>query len=148
MADSVTPSNIAILILPALITSLVPISFFQSIDCARKSLIYPLVTDVISVLPLIFKGIELLSSARMQHTGCVERVSDSRLNDSITRIEISCASCTHHSWFTEYGIAILVIAIVLLVIGIFIELVSYKYMIRRLIAKNGKKVQWKGQWQQ
>lgn len=146
VADSVTPSNIAILILPALITSFIPTSLFQLVDCTWKLVLYALVSDLIAALPLLFKGLELLFAAKMQHSGCVERIDDSGLLESVTQIEISCASCTHHAWFAQYGIALVTTAAVLLVLGIVIELVSYKWMLhneqvlKRM--KEWRKLQW------
>lgn len=146
VADSITLSNIAILTLPALISSLIPISMFQLVHCTWKLLLYALVSDFIATLPLLFKGIELLRYAKMQHTGCVERVNDSRLLESVTQMEVSCASCTHHAWFAEFGITLVIVATAVLVLGIFIELVSYRRMLHSVEALKGMKERWNLQW--
>lgn len=64
--DSGTASNLAVLIFPAVL-ALVPLGLFQDVSLLL-TLLYTLVTDIVSVLPVSIKGAELILYASKEHT--------------------------------------------------------------------------------
>jgi len=119
--DSITASNTAILVLPAAL-AFIPVSVIEYLS--RSSLcITILFTDIIPVLPLAIKGIELLISGRKPHTGCAANtVGTENSADELAVVELWCAKCDMDPTIFYYGVAFFSIAVLLMVLGIFLEL--------------------------
>jgi len=87
LEDVTYPSNIALLILPGLL-SLVPSSYFESMDKISYLMMYTFAADVFSVLPLGITGVEMLIRTRESFTSCVAWNMGSELTHGLAIIEL------------------------------------------------------------
>ena len=127
--DDITPSNVAILIFPALL-ALVPVSSFELPsfeDKLNRFVFYSAVTDVVATLPLFIKGVELLVLANKQHTRCTAWAVGVE-GDGVAVIEMWCADCVHPSFFQKYGAVFIVIAFLFTVLGIVLEILAFLWV--------------------
>lgn len=129
--DSIATSNVAILVLPATF-ALVPISVIEYLS--RSSLCITIVfTDILPVLPLAIKGVELLTSGRKSHTGCVANtVGTENSADELAAVELWCARCAMDPKVFYYGVAFFSVAVIFIVTGIAVELCTYRSLRRRI----------------
>ncbi len=130
--DSITPSNIAILVFPALL-ALVPISTFElpSLeDKLNKVVFYSAVTDVVTALPLFIKGAELLVLGTKKYTKCTAWAVGVE-GDGLAVTEMWCAECMHHSFFRNTGAVIIVVAFVFLILGVVLEIFAFLWIRRK-----------------
>lgn len=116
--DSDIASNLAILILPTFL-ALVPLSLFQDVGTG-VTVIYVLFTDVISVLPIGIKGVELLHLANREHYAKSGYVYGSA-QSPILAVEMWVSSCHLKPFVRIRGIVLLVIAGVATIAGIILE---------------------------
>lgn len=129
--DSIAISNVAILILPAVLT-LLPISFMEYVS-TRALLVNIVFTDIIPVLPLAVKGIELIDSGRKFHTGCTAyTIGTENRASELAVVEIWCAKCAMYPKIMKKGVAFLASAIAVMILGIWIELTAYRLLRRRI----------------
>lgn len=125
--DTLVRSNLAILFLPIGLT-VVPIALFTDVSTVFL-LLYALLTDVLTALPLMIKGIELIQISKERHTSVVTRVS-SALNGTaseISRGEIWTASCRSTERVNTIGVAFVIIAVVLMIVGLLAEVGAQAY---------------------
>lgn len=126
-ADSLTLSSIAILMLPLLL-NLIPVSFIA--DVKRGTMfVYILLSDVLTCLPLLVKGAELISISSLRHRNIVTRVS-STVNGSVSEsaaAELFGAECRAKREFWGIGVAFVTIAVGFMVGGIVAEFVARIY---------------------
>ncbi|PXF43110.1 Zinc finger protein OZF [Gracilariopsis chorda] len=73
VTDATSPSSIAILVLP-LFLNLIPIALLADVS-TRSTFLYALLSDVLTVIPLSIKGIELISIGSATFIGSVVRIS-------------------------------------------------------------------------
>lgn len=118
--DSDIASNLAILILPTFL-ALVPLSLFQDVGTG-VTVIYVLFTDVISVLPVGIKGVELLELATHVYYSRSAYVYGSA-QSPILAVEMWVSSCRLRPFVRIRGIILLVIAGVATIGGIVLEFV-------------------------
>lgn len=134
--DTVFGSNVAILALPIFMT-LIPVS---AVDYVDKPLVvlYAMITDVFSTLPLLVKGIELLVLRDVE--GCESWVQGVEAEDpqSTAIIETWCASCAARASFRRYGYAFVASALFFMMVGLTTEWVVRQRVEFRM--KNGKKL--------
>ncbi len=121
VASSGSASNMAILLLP-LILALVPLGLFQDVSLTM-ALLYTLATDIVSVLPVALKGIELLSGDTSKHS-TVSYVYGKPGKENFAVAETWAAACRQDEGFREKGIALLFTALAAMVIGIILEIVA------------------------
>lgn len=128
--DATTVSGIAILVTPILLT-MVPIALFADIDTSA-TLAYTLATDVLTVMPLAVKGIELLQYAAKKHEASRNWIYASKLlNDSPVAIEMWHARCGANAWISKIGAIFLASAIIFMIAGIVLEFVARWHVKRR-----------------
>lgn len=129
--DSIAKSNLAILILPAALT-LIPISCVEYV-AATTLAANIFFTDFIPVLPLAIKGVELVISGRKAHTGCVAyTVGTENPSEQLATVEVWCAQCKMNRKITRYGIVLFTAAVGFMVLGISIELATYRSLRNRI----------------
>lgn len=116
--DSDIASNLAILILPTFL-ALVPLSLFQDVGTG-VTVVYVLFTDVISVLPIGIKGVELLELATHEHYSRSGYVYGSD-QSPILAVEMWVSLCRLRPFVRIRGIILLVIAGVATFAGIVLE---------------------------
>lgn len=124
--DSITPSNIALLALP-MVMSLVPVAFLADLN-TWATISYIIFTDVFSALPFLIKGVELLQTAEVRRS---EMVGYHAGNKELGEIEIWVAECRGQQSFHVLGIIFIVIGVLSTVIGVSIELIAHCVMSRR-----------------
>lgn len=125
--NALKPSKIAILVFPLGFT-LVPISLLA--DVSRISvLLYILLTDVLPTIPLLMRGIELLSSSQNPNREFTVRITaalDGSLSETASA-EIWAAECLPPNRIRNAGIAFVTLALLFMLGGIMAEIVSRKY---------------------
>lgn len=131
--DSDTASSIAILLLPAGL-ALVPIGLFEDVSLAL-TLMYIVATDIVSVLPVAIKGIELLIYAAQKHYAIVSYMYGGETLRDVAVAETWVASCGMRGRVSEKGIALLLTAVVAMLLGLVLEFATRwktsKYRFRR-----------------
>lgn len=128
--DAVTPSNIAILALP-MVMSLIPVAFLADLNtCAM--LWYIVFTDVFSALPFLIKGIELFDSTTIKRG---EAVAYHIGNKTLGQMEVWAAECRGEDSFRVLGIIFICIALFSITFGVLLEIVAAIIMRRRRITK-------------
>lgn len=136
--DSDTASNLAILFLPAAL-ALVPLGLFQDVSIS-VTLLYILATDVVSVLPVAIKGIELLVYSSKVHTATASYLYGARTATDLAAAETWVANCWMTPRIRNEGIAILFTAIAVMLFGILLEVLTTS-KIRRLRITNKMSLQ-------
>lgn len=115
-SDSVTISNVAILALP-MAMALVPVAFIADLNMMGM-FAYTLVTDVFSTVPFLIKGIELVQSSRPNSKVFSGQYAG---NDSFGALQVWTAECAGQGEFRVMGIAFMVTALSVLVMGVSME---------------------------
>ena len=133
--DATTPSSIAILFLP-LALNLVPIALLAPVS-TLTTLLYTLMSDVLTVFPLGIKGVELIGIGNKQVRKVFTRIT-SKLNNEPPETafetafaEVWVAECTAGSNVRVPGIIFLTLAIIFLVFGIAAEFIAKHYATKR-----------------
>lgn len=130
--DAITASNIAILALP-MAMNLIPMAFVADLATVG-TLIYVLLTDVISTLPILLKGVELalLNRPQQSYTSAYF-AGDEKL--SIT--EIWSATCHAEYRYGNAGAVFIATASFAMVLGVVLEIWAIRLMRRRQAAAAG-----------
>lgn len=118
--DSDTASNIAILLLPVGL-ALLPLSLFQDVGTG-VTLLYVLFTDIISVLPVAIKGVELIELAAHEHNARTAYVYGS-YKSQVVATEMWVSSCKLKDFVRIRGIALLTVAFTSMIVGLILEFV-------------------------
>ena len=129
--DALAPSSIAILVLP-LFLNLIPIALLSSVTTFFM-LFYTLLTDILTVVPMGIKGVELISIGSLTHKSLVVRISSSVVlpRSKSAAAELWSSECYAPSSVHGRGVFFLVLSIVFMVIGIVIEILAQVYMKRK-----------------
>ncbi|KAI0567307.1 hypothetical protein FGB62_3g339 [Gracilaria domingensis] len=129
-SDAMSPSSITILFFP-LWLNLVPIALLADVS-SMKMIIYALLSDVLTALPLAIKGVELMWIGSHGSIGTVVRMS-SGLDGTrapTAAAEVYVAECHARGNLRAQGIVFLTIAIVFLVGGLVAEFAARHYRAR------------------
>lgn len=128
--DATSPSSIAILILP-LGLNFVPIALFADVS-TKWMLMYAFLSDILTVIPLSIKGVELILIGTTKHFGTSVRMLSgvSGMKEEKVMCEMYVAECTSTRSVLPTGIAFLVISLVVLVIGLVAEVKARRYMMK------------------
>lgn len=125
-SDSITISNIAILALP-MIMNFIPVAFIADVT-GIGAFLYILFTDILSTVPFLIKGIELIRWSAPRR----EIVVSFHAGDETLRLcEVWSVRCRGEDLFRTTGIAFIVVALVVLFVGLFLEICAKLYMTRR-----------------
>eukprot|EP00178_Gracilaria_changii_P025453 TRINITY_DN78410_c0_g1_i1.p1 TRINITY_DN78410_c0_g1~~TRINITY_DN78410_c0_g1_i1.p1 ORF type:complete len:509 (-),score=47.18 TRINITY_DN78410_c0_g1_i1:330-1856(-) len=119
--DVILASNTAILAFP-LVLNLVPVSLVTRCD-KWKLLTYVLLSDVLTVLPMLIKGIELWSIGNARFTEVVTRIGDTFAEETIAA-EMWIASCRVNHNARTIGIIFMTASSLALVVGIVLEVIA------------------------
>lgn len=128
--DSDTFSSFAILLLPVVL-ALVPIALFQDTSMLA-TVLYAVATDVVSVMPIAIKGIELLVYGSRRHYAFNTDMHDMSAGSATSVVETWAAKCTIHPFVRQKGIGLLAGAVSAMVLGILLEFVARRFIRRRL----------------
>lgn len=126
--DATSISNAAILIVPALLAFL-PISLFHEVGLGT-ALFYAVATDIISVTPLLIKGIELIYFGNQKQWATQSYVYglNDRSKDGV--VELWTAKCSMNPRITRIGTAFLTVSLIIMILGIISEIV-FSYVLHR-----------------
>lgn len=138
VTDATSPSSIAILVLP-LFLNLIPIALLADVS-TRSTFLYALLSDVLTVIPLSIKGIELISIGSATFIGSVVRISSTSdgSESEAAAAEMYGALCVPKKDVLPTGIVFLTVSLVFLVAGLIGELVAKKYATKRRRAMYGR----------
>lgn len=135
-ADAVTPSNVAILALP-MVMSLIPVAFVADLNTLGM-FAYILVTDVFSTTPFLIKGAELVRSSTQRKTTMMYYHGG---NETLGNSQVYIIDCRAEGVFRNTGIVFIAIALSSMVLGLLLELCARRVMRkRRSSALNGSSV--------
>lgn len=131
VSDATSPSSIAILVLP-LFLNLIPIALLADVS-TRATFLYALLSDVLTVIPLSIKGIELMSIGSDRFIGAVVRMSSASSGQlsAAAAAEMYGALCKPKRNVLPTGVAFLTTSLVFLVAGLAFEVAAKKYASRR-----------------
>lgn len=122
-AESMLPSNIVILAMP-IVLNFLPVALISGVGTLGV-LLYVLVTDILTALPLAIKGFELLATASKVHVSANSfLLGHPVLGDAISEHWI--ARCQTNDRFRINGIIFLCCALFAIVLGISLELIAAK----------------------
>lgn len=135
--DATTPSNIAILALP-LAMNLVPVALIADINTIGM-LIYTVLTDVLTAVPLAIKGVEVVLIGREEKTAVVTRITGGELAEGAENkaAEIWIAKCRPRGRLRLTGGVLLGVALGFMVGGIVAEFVAKAWVKRTGGFKHG-----------
>ncbi|KAI0561097.1 hypothetical protein FGB62_93g037 [Gracilaria domingensis] len=120
--DAVAAANIALLALP-LVMTLIPVAFLAELNTCGF-LWYVIFTDIISAVPLLIKGAELVRTTHSRSALVSYYAGDEELAD----IQVWVASCNGTKIYRNIGISFIVISVTAILGGIALELFATKYM--------------------
>ncbi|CAN8069001.1 unnamed protein product [Agarophyton chilense] len=127
MEDVILGSNTAILALP-LVLNLIPVSLITI--CEKWTMvIYVLLSDILTALPMLIKGIELLNIGNSNFTEIVTRIGDTHEEETIA-IETWVATCRVQHDAKTIGIVFITTASVAMFVGVLLELIAYSLLSR------------------
>lgn len=133
--DALAPSSIAILFLPLALT-IVPIAAVAPVSTTSMFL-YTLVSDVLAVVPLAIKGVELIIIGFQRHRSIVVRIT-STIDGTFAEkagAELFAAECRAREYVKPAGIRFLAIALGFMVVGIWLEFLALGIRRRRLASR-------------
>lgn len=133
--DALAPSSLAILILP-LFLNLVPIAFIAHVRTLTM-LLYTIMSDVVTVIPLAIKGIELIAISRQRHIDATIVVTSAMLGvkAETATMQMWTAECRAEANVYTLGVVFLVVSIVSLLVGIALEFLAQAYKKKRLLRR-------------
>lgn len=115
--DATTPSNIAILALP-MVLSIIPLSLISDVGTFGL-LMYTLLTDVLTTIPFIIKGFELLRSGTRSHIADVTQFAGTKDGPWVVA-ETWVAECSLQGVRTT-GIIFIAVGFLFLAVGLIAE---------------------------
>ena len=138
--DATTASGMAILIMPIFLTA-VPVAIFGEID-SKALLLYTIATDILTVLPLGIKGIELLGYSTASHEAARTYVYGGLNDVEPAALETWYARCNATDHVKILGKLFISLAVLFMIIGIAVELVAKRIFEkrRRYFAKKGQQI--------
>lgn len=125
---------LALLVLQAVL-SLLPLAVFQEATLSA-TLTYDMVTDVLSVLPLAVKGIELAMYGSTKHYAHVSYVWEVQTEVRWPKVHTWVTECETKGYIWRRGVAMMAVAAALMLFGIFLEVMSKRIVSRKVDVKS------------
>lgn len=128
VTDALSPSGVAILILP-LGVALVPIALLADVSTVFM-LIYTLMTDVLIVIPLGIKGLELIGIGNNRFRTISVRMSGfmSGEDSETAGAELFAAECRAKDYVRPIGVLFVCLSLVFMTLGIIAEMVALRFV--------------------
>lgn len=129
--DALSASSISILVFPLLLNTL-PIALFADVS-TRTMLLYAIVSDVLTTIPLLVKGIELISIGSRTNVAAITRIS-SWFNGTLADVaaaEVFVASCKSKQNVLPMGVLFVGISLAFLIAGLAGEVLAREYVAYR-----------------
>lgn len=133
--DATTPSNIAILALP-LVMNLIPVALIADVNTVGM-LLYTLLTDVLTAVPLAIKGVEVLQIGLRPTYAAISRITGATFELNAEQsggdklLEVWVSECRAETSLLSTGITLLVVALIAMVGGIIAEFVAKRWASRK-----------------
>lgn len=127
--DAATPSNTAILLLP-LVLNLIPVALIADVNTFGM-IVYTLLTDVLTVVPLMVKGVELFIVSKQQTYASIMRITGANhqpMTNESKAAELWVARCVPSRSFRGIGEALIIVALICMVGGVLAELVAMRWV--------------------
>ncbi|PXF43018.1 hypothetical protein BWQ96_07266 [Gracilariopsis chorda] len=127
--DAATPSNTAILLLP-LVLNLIPVALIADVNTFGM-IVYTLLTDVLTVVPLMVKGVELIIVSKQKTYASIMRITGANFEPMTNQSKVAelwVARCVPSRSFRGIGEALLVVALICMVGGVLAELVAMRWV--------------------
>lgn len=131
--DSDTLSYLAILLLPVVL-SLAPIALFQDASTLAM-VVYAIVTDVVSVMPLAIKGLELIAYGSRRHYAFSSRMYGMASGSETLVVEVFAAECGMRPFVRQKGVVLLAVAVTAMIFGVWFEFVARGWVHKRAKGK-------------
>lgn len=133
--DAVTLSSLAILIFPVFL-NLVPIALLAHVKTLTM-LLYTVMSDVVTVVPLGIKGLELINIEKRRNIASTIRITSFSNGTETERaaMQMWVAECKVNQGVHTLGVAFLTIAVVSLVVGVSLEFLARAYMTKRRLKR-------------
>lgn len=131
VSDALSPSSISILVLPLFLNTL-PIALFADVS-ARTMLMYAILSDVLTTIPLFIKGVELITIGSRSRIAAITRIS-SGFNGTLADVaaaEVYVASCRSKQSVLPKGIGFVGISLAFLILGLAAEVLAREYVAYR-----------------
>ncbi len=125
--ESYRLSSIAILVLPSIFV-LVPVNLFQFVG-NTCTILYIILTDVVSVVPIAIKGIELLTFHQRKHYTTISYVYGNT-KSPVMAAETWVSSCQLSDSVRIHGIGLLIFAVCAFFIGMIFETVVHIQVVK------------------
>ncbi|KAI0567356.1 hypothetical protein FGB62_3g360 [Gracilaria domingensis] len=127
MEDVILASNTAILAFP-LVLNLVPGSLFTRYE-KWKAVMYILLSDILTAMPMFIKGIELWSIGNARFTEIVTRMGDT-LEEETIGVEMWVATCRVRHNVQTVGTIFITVASLAMAVGVGLEVIARSLMLR------------------
>lgn len=132
--DATTPSNIAILAFP-LVMNVVPVALIADVNTFGM-LVYTILTDILTAVPLAIKGVEVLLVGRRYNDAAVTRITGANADPdpsdrTVKAAEVWVAECHAKGSLTAKGVILLLVAVAFMVGGVIAEFWARRWVIRR-----------------
>lgn len=124
VAESRLASSIAILFLPSTL-ALFPVSLFQEVSLST-SFVYSLATDILSIVPVVSKGIELIFFGLSKQWAIYSRFYGGADPDSSAFVIHWISYCSMKRLVLIQGVLYVILGLGLMIIGISLELIASK----------------------
>lgn len=121
-------SILALILMPAVL-SIFPLAVFQEASLPA-ALVYAICTDVLSILPLATKGVELLIYGSRKHYSHVTDISGVSHTPTMSYLATWVTECRMKPYVLRRGVAYVTGAGVIMIFGIVLEVLS-RYMVSR-----------------
>lgn len=120
--ESFRVSSIAILLLPSIFV-LVPVNFFQFVGDVC-TVLYIILTDIVSVVPIAIKAIELLTFYNRKHYATISYIYGN--NESpVMAAETWVSSCQLSDSVWRHGVGLLIFAVCAFLVGMLFEIFAH-----------------------
>lgn len=123
--DAITPSNLAIFAMRMLLT-LVPLALMTK-KGRKRIIFYMMLSDILTALPMLIEGVELLQIAHSQFNEVVCRVGEtSGETDVVAKTWV--AKCRVRRNSRSIGIALVTVCLVSMAFGLALEIWSKRWL--------------------
>ena len=134
--DALSPSSVVVLVLPAIL-NLVPLALLsRQTSSLAILLLYTVLTDVLTVVPLFIKGVELIIISKARHYAVSSTLTSSMdgSNETTAAAQIWAVKCQpQNDSLFPIGVFFTCFSVCTVAIGIALELIARNYISRKSI---------------
>lgn len=124
--DATSASNIPILAQP-MVLNIVPLALVSEVSLPAL-IVYGVMSDVLTALPMAIKGVELMAISGQRFASVVTGMTDVSPSMESVAAEMWLAECRTVENVRPVGIVFMVVAAVMMVVGVFVDVLARRYM--------------------